>query len=478
MISKSIEDNKIAINNLFNNTSDIEIYEFMTLSEEKAMIVYFNGVVDKANLFDDLLRPLIKDLISPWDVKSAVYISPTTEITKLEDIILQIASGFVVLFIEGLDIAYSFDLSKWNKRQVERPTTEMVIRGPREAFVEDILVNKTLIRRRIKNNNLVFEDFIIGEQTNTVVSIAYIVEIVKPEVLDEVRNKLKKIKVDKILDSGNIESFLDDYPKKLISSIAYSEKPDVVVSKILEGSVAILTDGSPNVLSVPNLFIENLHAAEDYYIRPQLASFLRLIRLLSFFISITLPGIYVSLIRFHQEMIPTELLISIAGQREGVPLASPLEALLMILFFDLLKEAGVRLPEPIGQTVTLVGGLVIGTAAVDAGVVSAIMVIVVAATGMAEFVNPKLRELVSIARLLFLLVGSIAGLYGVTLGLIVMATSMVSLKSFGAPCMWPFAPYDKEGIKDTFIKFPMKKMNFRPKVIANKDARKRNERIE
>ncbi len=478
MISKSIEENKIALKDLFNNTSDLVFYEFQTLSEDKAMVVYFNGIIDKEILNEDLLKPIIKDLLSPWDVKSAVYISTTKEITKLDDIILPISSGNVVLFIEGLDIAYDFNLSKWPKRQVEKPMAEMVIRGPREGFVEDIQTNRTLLRRRIRNNNFVYEDFILGEQTNTTVSIAYIVGIVKPKVLEETRNKLKKIKVDKILDSGNIESYLEDKPKGLVSSIAYSEKPDVVVSKILEGSVAILIDGSPNVLTVPKLFVENLHAPEDYYIRPQLATFLRILRLISFFLAFSLPGIYIALISYHQEMIPTELLISIAGQREGVPLASPLEALLMILFFELLKESGIRLPQAVGQTVTLVGGLVIGTAAVDAGVVSAIMVIIVAATGMAEFVVPKLRELISIARIIFLLLGAIAGLYGITLGLLVVAANMVSLKSFGAPYMWPIAPYDKEGMKDTIVKYSIKKMNFRPKVIANKDARKRNERIE
>ncbi|MBC8589407.1 spore germination protein [Paratissierella segnis] len=478
MISKTIEENKDKVIKLFNNTSDLIIYEFEILSEEKAMVAYFNGIIDRIILNEDLLKPLKQDLISPWDVRSTVYISPIVEITKFEDIILPISSGCVILFIEGLNFAYNINLAKWSKRQVEKPTTEVVIRGPKESFVEDIVVNRTLIRRKIKNNNLVFEDYVIGEQTNTSVSVAYMVGIVRPEVLDEVRDKIKKIKVDKILDSGNIESYLIDKPKSLISSIAYSEKPDIVVSKILEGSVAILCDGSPNVLTVPNLFIECLHSAEDYYIRPHLATFLRVIRLISLFMSITLPGIYVSLVLFHQEMVPTELLISIAGQREGVPLSSPLEALLMILFFELLKESSIRLPQAVGEAVTLIGGLVIGTAAVEAGVVSAFMIILISATGMAEFVNPKLRELISISRLIFLLLGTIAGLYGVTLGLLVGATNMVSLKSFGTPYMWPYAPYNKEGMKDSIIKTQIKKLNFRPKVISNKDSMKRNERIE
>lgn len=478
MISKNIEENKQSLRVLFNHTSDLVLYEFKVLSNKKALVCYLNGTIDEPSLNEHLLKPLIKDLKSIKDIRSTIYISATLEIKGLNEAIIPLGDGSVILFLDGLDIAYVFNLGQWPKRQVEKPSNEMVIRGPKECFVEDIVVNKTLIRRKIKNNKLVFEDYILGEQTNTSVSIVYIVDIVKPEVLREVKVKLDKIKIDKILDGGNIEGYLDDKPNTLISTIAYSEKPDVVVSKILEGSVAIISDGSPNVLTAPNLFIENLHSAEDYYIRPQLATFLRILRLISLFISVTLPGVYISLILFHQEMIPTELLISIAGQREGVPLSSPFEALFMILFFELLKESGIRLPQAIGESVTLVGGLVIGTAAVEAGIVSAIMVIIVAATGMAEFVNPKLRELTSISRLLFLLLGTTAGLYGITLGLIVVAANMVSLKSFGAPYMWPIAPYEKEGMKDTILKFPIKHLNYRPSATANRKARKRNERIE
>lgn len=474
MISTNLQENKQNIKDLFNNSSDLIIYEFTTNCNDKAFVFYIQGIIDKEILNEDLLKPLINDLEDLKEIKSKVYISPTIEVTALKDCIIPIINGDVALFIENSNVIHLFTIEKWNKRQIEQATSEMVIRGPKQAFVEDIEVNKTLIRRIIKNNNLVFEDYILGVQTNTTVSLVYLKNIVKQEVLEEIRGRIKDIETGDILGGGYIESFITDKPKIIISTVSHSEKPDVITSKILEGNIAILSDGSPDVLSVPKLFIENLHSPEDYYLKPTFATFLRILRLISFFISFTLPGIYISIALYHQEMIPTNLLISIAGQREGVPLSSAFEALLMIGFFEILKESGIRLPKAIGQAVTLVGGLVIGQAAVDAGVISATLVIIVAATGMAEFVVPKLREMTTVYRIAFLLLGSVAGLYGVTFGLVFLVVQLVSTKSFGVPFMWPFVPYDKEGIKDAIIKYPVEKLEFRPEVIAKEGSLRRS----
>ncbi len=474
MISNNIQENKQDIKELFNNSSDLIIYEFTTNYNEQAFIVYIGGIIDKEILNEDLVKPLINDLESSKEIKSKVFISPTTEVTELKDCITPIINGDIALFVEDLNIIHLFSIEKWNNREIAPPTSERVIRGPKQAFIENIEVNKSLIRRIIKNNDLVFEDYILGVQTNTTISLAYLKTIVKQEVLDEVRSRINNINTGGVLDGGYIEGFITDKPKMIISTISMSEKPDVISSKILAGNIAILSDGSPDVLTVPKLFIENLHSPEDYYIKPKFATFLRIIRLISFFISFTLPGIYISLVLYHQEMIPTNLLVSIAGQREGVPLSSAFEALLMIGFFELLKESGIRLPQTIGQTVTLVGGLVIGQAAVDAGVISATMVIIVAATGMAEFVVPKLREMITIYRIFFLFLGSVAGLYGVTFGLVFLVVQLVSTNSFGVPFMWPFVPYDRQGMKDAIIKYPVEKLEYRPVVIAKEDSLRRS----
>lgn len=478
MISKNIEENKQGIKELFNNSSDLILYEFKTLTKDKALIAYIGGIIDKDTLNDSLIKPLMLELKALQDIDSTVYISPSIKAIELKDCIIPITNGDVALFIQGSQIIHIFRISKWEKRSIDRVTSEMVIRGPKQGFVEDIDVNKALIRRIIKNQDLIFEDYILGIQTNTIVSLVYLKDIVKPGVLEELRIRIKGIKIGSILENGYIEGFISDNTKMLISTVAYSERPDVTTSKILEGSVGILCDGSPNVLTVPKLFIENLHSPEDYYIKPKFATFLRMIRLFAFCISFILPGIYIALVLFHQEMIPTPLLISIAGQREAVPLSSSLEAFMIIILFEILKESGLRLPQAIGTAVTLVGGLVIGTAAVDAGVISATMVIIIAATGMAEFVVPKLREMITVYRIVFLILGTISGLYGITLGLVFLVSNLVSTKSFGVPFMWPIAPYNKEGMKDFIIKYPLQEMNLRPEVIADNDSLIRGEKFD
>lgn len=264
MISKNIDKNKQGIKELFNNSSDLILYEFKTLTKDKALIAYIGGIIDKDTLNDSLIKPLMLELKALQDIDSTVYISPSIEVKELKDCIIPIINGEVALFIQGSQIIHIFSISKWEKRFIDRVTSEMVIRGPKQGFVEDIDANKALIRRIIKNKNLVFEDYILGTQTNTIVSLVYLKDIVKLEVLEELRIRIRRIKIGSILENGYIEGFISDNTKMLISTVAYSERPDVTTSKILEGSIGILCDGSPNVLTVPKLFIENLHSPEDY----------------------------------------------------------------------------------------------------------------------------------------------------------------------------------------------------------------------
>lgn len=473
MISKYIMKNRVKLEEKFNNSDDLVLYEFDTLGDTEALVVYINGLIDKKALNEFVIKPLINNLISVYDIKSSIYISEIQEIYNINESIKAIVDGHVVLFMEGIETGYILNLCRYDKRAITESGVEQVIRGPKESFVEDIYVNKSLIRRKIRNNNLIFEQFVFGEQTNTQVCIVYINGIVNQDILAELKARFKKIKADAILDVSYIEEYIEDAPNSLVRTAYYTEKPDVLAGKILEGRIGIICDGSPNVITVPKIFIEDLMDSEDYYSKPKFASFLRIIRYLSFFISIFLVGIYIAITNFHQEMIPTQLLITLAGQREGVPFPSLLEALLMILFYEIIKEAGLRLPKNIGQTVTLIGGLVIGQAAVEAGLVSAIMVIVVSAAGVSEFVIPQLREMIVIYRILFIILGGLFGMFGIFSGLIISSFHLLSIKSFGVPYLFPIAPYDKEGFKDFLRRAPLKKMNYRPKYIADKDSRKR-----
>lgn len=473
MISKNIMENMTNLKDKFNNSEDLIIFEFDTLGDTEVLVVYINGLIDKKALNEFVIKPLINNLISVYDIKSSIYISEIQEIYNINESIKAIVDGHVVLFMEGIETGYILNLCRYDKRAITESGVEQVIRGPKESFVEDIYVNKSLIRRKIRNNNLIFEQFVFGEQTNTQVCIVYINGIVNQDILAELKARFKKIKTDAILDVSYIEEYIEDAPNSLVRTAYHTEKPDVLAGKILEGRIGIICDGSPNVITVPKIFIEDLMDSEDYYSKPKFASFLRIIRYLSFFISIFLVGIYIAITNFHQEMIPTQLLITLAGQREGVPFPSLLEALLMILFYEIIKEAGLRLPKNIGQTVTLIGGLVIGQAAVEAGLVSAIMVIVVSAAGVSEFVIPQFREMIVIYRILLIILGGLFGLFGIFSGLIISSFHLLSIKSFGVPYLFPIAPYDKEGFKDFLRRAPLNKMNYRPKYIADKDSRKR-----
>ena len=414
-------------------------------------------------------------MISPQDILSTVFISGTKKASSMEEVLQPITDGNVVLFIENIELAYIFDLNNWENRAITEPGTERVVRGPKEGFIEDIKVNKVLIRRKIRNSKLVFEDYTLGVQTNTKISLAYIEGIVKQEVLDELRARMQKIQIDSILDTAYLERYIEDTSRTVICTIGHSEKPDVVVGKILEGRIAIICDGSPDVLTVPKVFIENLQMVEDYYLRPQYATFLRALRLLALIISVVLPGFFVALKSFHQEMIPTKLLITMAKNIEGVPFTALVEALLMILFLELIKESGLRIPNNIGTAVTVVSGIVLGQTAVQAGLVGPTMVIVVATAGISEFIIPSQRGMIVIHRLIILFLGGFLGLYGIVCGISLILVHLISLKSFGVPYMYPIAPYDKEGMKDFIFMRSIKKMNYRPRAISNKNAGKRNE---
>jgi len=473
MISNNLDKNRETLKKIFNNSSDLILYEFNTLCNEKALVAYIEALVDRKGLYEDLIKPLMQNLISSQDVLSTVFIAGAKEEYDIQKTSQSMTTGNVALFIENIEISYLFDLGYWDKRQIEESGNERVIRGPKESFIEDINTNKSLIRRKIRSTKLIFEDYTLGSETNTRVSLGYITDIVNPDILEEVRGRIKDIKLDSILDTGYIEYYIEDSPKSMICTIGNTEKPDIVAGKILEGRIAILCDGSPSVLTVPKLFIENFQMSEDYYLRHWYTTFYRMLRVLALFLAIALPGSLVALKTFHQEMLPTKLLMTMTKGIGQVPFSSLMEGLLMILFLELIKESGLRIQSNIGSAVTVVSGLVLGQTAVQAGLVGPVMVIVVAASGISEFIVPQQREMIVIYRLIILILGGILGLLGITIGMTIMIIHLISLRSFGVPYMYPIAPYDKKAMEDFIFIRPIKEMNYRPKMISNKNKRKR-----
>ncbi|HEY8363070.1 MAG TPA: spore germination protein [Tissierellaceae bacterium] len=473
MISRDISENKETIKNSYHNSGDLIAYEFETISNIKMLICYIEGFIDRKILNDDILKPLVIGLKDKKDIKKLIFNTKVQEESSMERIINELNNGKVGLFIEGEKIAYLIELSSWVKRNIEKPGAESVVRGPKEGFIEDISVNKVLLRKIIRNSNLVYEDYILGTQTKTTISLAYIKGIVNEKVLEEVRKRISIINIDAIIESGNIEELIEDHPRALFSTISNAEKPDVVAAKILEGRVAILTDGTPHVLVVPKLFIEGLLTSEDYYLRPHYATFLRALRYISFFTAIYLPGIFVALQLYHQEMIPTTLLISAAGAREGVPLPAALEVFIMIMALELTKESGLRLPKSIGMTVSIVGALILGQAAVQAGIVSGLTVIIVSIAAIAEFTIPEFTHGIVISRIIILILGALAGIFGITIGFMIFTVHILTLESFGVPFGWPIAPMDWEGFKkDTFTRAPIWKMIYRPKALRGNNIKR------
>lgn len=473
-LSKNLEVNLKAVRDIFAGTSDLIIREFKMGSEPQcnAFIAMISGLVDEKSLNENLMKPLLlnKDL-DPANTLTLVKESPISianvkETRAIEQAVDALLSGHTALFIEGSETALIASIHGGDSRSVEEPQTEAVVRGPREGFVERLGTNIALIRRKIKNPNLKFELMKIGEQTQTSICIAYIQGIANPKIIEEVRTRLGRIEIDSVLESGYIEAFLEDTALTIFPTVGNSEKPDIVSAKLLEGRVAILVDGTPFTLTVPYLFIEAFQNSEDYYTRPIYATFIRWLRWIAFFFATFLPGLYVAITTFHQELLPPALLVSIAAAQEGTPFPSVVEALLMQTIYEILREAGLRLPKPVGSAVSIVGALVIGEAAVSAGLVGAPMVVVIALTAISSFVVPSLSDVSTLSRFGLMILAGFAGLYGMMLGLVGFLTHQVSLRSLGVPYMSPLAPSTTVDLKDVLIRAPLWAMVTRPRLIG------------
>ena len=388
------------------------------------------------------------------------------EVSDFEKLFVHLLSGDTIILVDGYSEGFAIGSRGWDDRGVTAPDSETVVRGPKDGFSETLRTNTSLLRRRIKDTSFWIETKKIGRRTKTDVAIAYIKGIADDKVVDELRMRLDRIDIDGILESGYIEELIQDGVYTPFPTVYNTERPDAVAAGLLEGRVAIMVDGTPFVLLVPALFVHFLHAPEDYYQRYDISTLIRLLRYLSFFIALLTPSIYIAVTTFHQEMIPTSLLISIAAQREGVPFPAFIEALIMEITFEILREAGVRMPRAVGAAISIVGALVLGEAAVQAGIVSPVMVIVVSLTAISSFVFPtyNMAIAVRILRFMLMILAATFGLYGIALGLIGIVLHLCSLRSFGLPYMSPFAPFNWQNQKDTILRFPLWSIFHRPRL--------------
>ncbi|MCX7714333.1 MAG: spore germination protein [Clostridia bacterium] len=479
-ISKSLKENLGDIKSTVGNSSDVIMREFSFGHGVCAALIFIDGMTDKKVINESIIEPLMygfkcSEIDSP-DIEKIklqmIAVSEVKDVDSMDKVIEGFLAGNTVLLMDGSNKALVINTTEWEKRSVEEPQTESVIRGSREGFTENMRTNTSLLRRKIRNPNLVIDKTVIGKSTNTAVCVVYIKGIANTELVDEVKSRLEKIDTDSILESGYIEQYIEDAPLSIFSTVAYTEKPDVVAAKILEGRVAIIVDGTPFVLTVPMFFVESFQTTEDYYSRFYFMNMLRIVRYISYLITILAPAVYVAITTFHQELIPTKLLFTMMEAREGIPFPAFIETLIMLLAFEILREAGVRMPRTIGQALSIVGALVMGEAAVSAGIVGAPMVIIIAITAVSIFNIPYQADSAAILRFIFLILAATMGLYGITMGLLGTLVHLSSLKSFSFPYLFPVVPFDIKGNKDAVIRAPLWTMRRRPNGMSKKNPKR------
>lgn len=453
--------------------------EFGRSNGVKAGLLYLEGLVDSTAV-QEVLMSLIQQSAelgsfpsaqaADW-ARGAISVGAVKTSTDMRSSIDALLSGDTLLLLDGLHEQICVSTSGPEHRSVSEPITQTVIRGPHEAFTETLRVNTSLLRRKIKDQNLWLETRRLGRVTQTSVAVMYIKGIVDDAIIQEVHRRLDLIDIDGILEGGYIEELIAEKRRSVFPTMNNSERPDVVAAALLEGRVAILVDGTPFVLIVPSVFIDFFHAAEDYY---HLSDFglLRLLRLTSFFLALLAPSLYIAVTTFHQEMLPTSLLISLAAQREGIPFPALAEALIMEITFEFLREAGIRMPRAVGTAISIVGALVLGQAAVQAGLVSPAMVIIVSITAITSFIFPNYEFGIAtrILRFPMMLLAATVGIFGMTVGMLALLFHLTSLRSFGIPYLSPFTPLRLQDQKDALIRAPWRMLLTRPLFMFQKNS--------
>ncbi|MFB5675768.1 spore germination protein [Paenibacillus terreus] len=478
-VSSSLMDTVAYLNYKMGGSSDFIAREFRDSDGvSRVAVIYIDGLVDQqlmGKLMEGIVSDQYKQLSQQTDpaewLKNQLPVGDVQTMYGRETLLQAILAGQTAIIIDGVQCAFTTPIQGGVRRSVEEPSSQTVVRGPKEGFTEDIGTNIALLRRKIRCADLRFESRTLGRYTQTKIAVAYIQGIADPEVVKEVSRRLDTIHTDSILEGGYIEEFIQDGVLSPFPTLLNTERPDAIAGGLLEGLVAIFIDGTPFVLLAPVTFFRFFASPEDYYQGFYLASFLRIIRFGSFLVALLLPSLYIATTTFQQEMLPTTLLISLAAQRENTPLPALLEAFVMELTFEIIREAGVRMPRAIGPAISIVGALVLGQAAVQAGLVSAAMVIVVSFTAISNFVLPYINMAASIRLLRFILMilGGSFGLYGIQCGLIPIMMHLVSLRSFGVPYYTPVSPIYFHSLKDLVIRLPWWRLKSRPAVLGDQN---------
>ncbi|MGQ9557005.1 MAG: spore germination protein [Desulfurispora sp.] len=461
----------------FSNAPDFVLREIPLSGQcyNKLAIAYLDGMVDLDVVNRDILAPLVfagEKALLCLEENPAVNTAKMKKSRQMPDVLTAILTGLAVLFVNGLEYAYIFDVITYPARPVGQPITESTIRGPQEGFTEVLRINITQIRRRIKDPDLKVNIYKVGQRTQTDVALFYVRDLTPPAYLQEIEKRLQTIQIDGVLDTGYLEQMIADHPNAVFPQALTVERPDRMVANLLEGRAALMVDGSPFALILPVSFWQLFQSPDDYYQRWIMSSFIRLLRLLAVLVALLLPATYISVVYFHYELIPQGLIIAIAQDRSRLPYGPLVEVLFMELTLEVLRETGLRIPGTLGPTISIVGGLVIGDAAVKADLVSPIMVIVVALTALSSLTIPSFDTAygIRLLRFVFSILAALLGGFGMAVGVYMLTIYLSSMRSLTVPFWAPVMPLFYSDIRDTFIRAPWRLLSRRPDYLRPLDA--------
>lgn len=482
-ISESLEETTSSIKDLLGGSDDFIVHSFQIFGQHGAVLFYFTDITDHVVINNTILKPLkygpphidvesiplhaLRDTL----LEDTLYHSEGFAERNISILIDSLLRGQSVVVIDGLNEAIVIETRKISQRSIEQPATEQVIRGAREGFIESLGTNISLLRYRLQTPDFRVKSMQIGTKTKSKVAVCYMEGITNPGIVREVNKRLSTIDIDAVLDAGYLEQFIEDNHWSPFPQIQYTERPDKVVANLLEGRVAIMVDGSPMALIVPTVFSQFYQTVEDYTERYVLMSAIRMSRLVALIFSLVFPSLYVAIISFNPELIPTEFAVAVAGGRAGVPFPAVIEVLVIEISMEVLREATIRLPQQVGGALSIVGVLVIGQAAVAAGFSSPITVVIIALTTIGSFATPAYNAALALRILRFplIILAGVFGLYGVMVGLILITNHLLSLKSFGVPYLSPFVPGNVQGMRDLLTRGPLWKMKNRPSFLHTQD---------
>jgi spore germination protein KA len=460
-LSTSLEDNLSYLKHTFESCEDI-VYQFTEIQQIKVCLVHLANIKNEKVMFEiEQVLSSYKDEASKNNLSTFIDqrfpFRSVKKMTDLNEVVDKVLDSQIVLLVDGLSNALLYQSNELTGRSIGEPSNERTVRGPQVGFVEDINVNLQQIRKRIKTPSLKVENLSVGKQTKTEIALLYLKGIANDDIVKEVHKRISQIQIDGVLDSQYIESMIKDSRVSPFPTIYSTERPDRVCASLLDGKVAILTDGTPYALTAPALFVEFLHSGDDYYNSSLVMTLIRWIRFLGLFVTLILPAFYVAMTTFHQDLLQTPLLIRIVSVREGLPYPVLVEAIFMFLTFELIREAGLRMPRTFGNaTITILGLVLISQAAVQSGIIGPALTIVVSVTALTSFILPNyaFHQIIRLCGIPLLLLAGLFGFMGIIVGLMFGLTHLVSLRSFGVPYFSPVSPANKEGWKDVFIRTP------------------------